>query len=269
MSDADINFYFDPVCPFAWMTSTWVRQVMAQRDYTVDWRFISLRLTNADVDYGAHFPSEYEAGHTAGLKLLRVAAKARAEHGRAVIGPLYAAFGAHIFDVEPGDTDTAGLLAGDAKAFLEPILGQAGLPGHCCIERSGWPRWGQADDFRAERPPRRPESAPKWGESGVPAVQRRATSPQCNSAFLRTRRHGGGWPRRTHRDHLCCVCFTWRLLWRGWQPVPRSDLERSVSANSRSSRGHSLERGTPLSVAPSSLMLLVARLICRARSPTR
>ncbi len=48
--DADINFYFDPVCPFAWMTSKWVRQVQAQRDYTVDWRFISLRLINAEVD---------------------------------------------------------------------------------------------------------------------------------------------------------------------------------------------------------------------------
>jgi len=43
MTDADINFYFDPVCPFAWMTSKWVRLVMAQRDYTVDWPFISLQ----------------------------------------------------------------------------------------------------------------------------------------------------------------------------------------------------------------------------------
>ena len=53
MNNPDINFYFDPLCPFAWMTSKWVRQVAAQRDYTVDWRFISLRMLNADVDYGS------------------------------------------------------------------------------------------------------------------------------------------------------------------------------------------------------------------------
>ncbi len=101
MTDADIHFYFDPVCPFAWMTSKWVRKVQTQRDYTVDWRFISLRLLNAHIDYDAHFPPEYEAGHTAGLRLLRVAARARAEHGRDAVGALYAALGAHIFDSEP------------------------------------------------------------------------------------------------------------------------------------------------------------------------
>ena len=86
MSNADIHFYFDPVCPFAWMTSKWVRMVQAQRGYTVDWRFISLRMINAAVDYDSHFPPGYEAGHTAGLKLLRVAARTRAEHGRAAVG---------------------------------------------------------------------------------------------------------------------------------------------------------------------------------------
>ena len=40
MTDADVRFYFDPVCPFAWMTSKWVRMVAAQRGYNVDWRFI-------------------------------------------------------------------------------------------------------------------------------------------------------------------------------------------------------------------------------------
>ncbi len=79
---ANISFWFDPVCPFAWMTSTWVRQVAAQRGDDVEWRFISLRQLNADVDYDAHFPPGYDAQHTAGLRLLRVAAKVGAEHGQ-------------------------------------------------------------------------------------------------------------------------------------------------------------------------------------------
>ena len=78
MSDADIRFYFDPVCPFAWMTSKWVRMVAARRDYTVDWRFISLRLINSAIDYDSHFPAGYEEGHASGLRLLRVAARTRA-----------------------------------------------------------------------------------------------------------------------------------------------------------------------------------------------
>ncbi len=64
------------------MTSKGVRQVAAQRDYTVDRRFISLRMLNADVDYDSRFPAGYDAGHTAGLRLLRVAARTRAEHDR-------------------------------------------------------------------------------------------------------------------------------------------------------------------------------------------
>jgi len=129
--DADINFYFDPVCPFAWMTSKWVRLVQAQRDYTVDWRFISLRLINAEVDYDAHFPPEYEVGHTAGLRLLRVAARARAEHGREAMAPLYAAFGAHIFDTAAHRDDyrTQGEVAErrGTRGFVEPVLAEAGL----------------------------------------------------------------------------------------------------------------------------------------------
>jgi 2-hydroxychromene-2-carboxylate isomerase len=68
MTDAGIRFYFDPVCPFAWMTSKWLRMVTAQRDYTIDWRFIPLRLINAGIDHGSHFPAGYEEGHTSGLR---------------------------------------------------------------------------------------------------------------------------------------------------------------------------------------------------------
>jgi hypothetical protein len=124
MTDADLRFYFDPVCPFAWMTSKWVRTVAARRDYAVEWRFISLRLLNAHVDYDAHFPPEYEAGHTDWLRLLRVAARARAEHGRSAVGPLYEALGRRIFEVETAPE--AGRRS--TQDFLAPALADAGLP---------------------------------------------------------------------------------------------------------------------------------------------
>ncbi|RDH78645.1 hypothetical protein DVS77_08360 [Mycolicibacterium moriokaense] len=127
MPEYDLHYYFDPVCPFAWMTSKWVRMVAAQREYQVDWRFISLRILNAHIDYDAHFPPEYEAGHTAGLRLLRVAARARAAHGREAIGPLYQAMGTRIFDTSH---DVDPLSAADERVLgmVEPLLREAGLP---------------------------------------------------------------------------------------------------------------------------------------------
>jgi 2-hydroxychromene-2-carboxylate isomerase len=127
MADADLHFYFDPTCPFAWMTSTWVRTVAAQRTYAVDWRFISLRLLNAHIDYAAHFPPEYEAGHTAGLRLLRVAARTRAEHGRAAVGTLYEALGRQLFETARDEAWRAGEHH-DSRAFVAPVLAAAGLP---------------------------------------------------------------------------------------------------------------------------------------------
>ena len=126
MTDADIHFYFDPVCPFAWMTSKWVRMVAAQRDYAVDWRFISLRMINSGIDYDSHFPAGYEEGHTSGLRLLRVAARVRAEHGRAAVGPFYEAVSGEIFD-SPGAAALSAVARG-SRDFVEPLLIRAGLP---------------------------------------------------------------------------------------------------------------------------------------------
>ncbi|MCS7476959.1 hypothetical protein ACFFQW_01660 [Umezawaea endophytica] len=125
-SGADINFYFDPICPFAWMTSKWIRLVQAQRDYAVDWRFISLRLINAHLDYDSHFPPEYEAQHTAGLRLLRVASAVREEHGREAVGPLYAAFGARILETGPDEGRVPGWQG--TPELAAAALAEAGLP---------------------------------------------------------------------------------------------------------------------------------------------
>lgn len=92
----DVEFFWDPMCPWAWLTSRWVTEVVAQRDLTVDWRFISLRLLNAHRDYEKEFPEGYIAGHGSGLKLLRVAAAIRAAEGPARMGELYTQFGGDV-----------------------------------------------------------------------------------------------------------------------------------------------------------------------------
>ena len=71
-------------------------------------------------------PPHYEEGHTAGLKLLRVAAKVRAEHGRDAVGPLYAAFGTRLFDTPREERISAAGQA--ARDLVEAALANAGLP---------------------------------------------------------------------------------------------------------------------------------------------
>jgi 2-hydroxychromene-2-carboxylate isomerase len=148
-NNADLHFYFDPVCPFAWITSKWVRSVAAQREYTIEWRFISLRLLNAKVDYDAQFPSEYEAGHTAGLRLLRVAARVRAEHGRDVVGRLYEAIGSEVFD-SPRAAELTASVPG-SRAFVEPLLAGAGLPANLAdaLDDTSWDAELRAETDRA------------------------------------------------------------------------------------------------------------------------
>ncbi len=101
-SPYDIEFFWDPVCPFAWITSRWIAKVAAQTDYAVDWRFISLRLLNKHKDYATEFPAGYEHGHTAGLRMLRVAAAVRADLGRAPLGALVTAYGESYWDKARG-----------------------------------------------------------------------------------------------------------------------------------------------------------------------
>ena len=122
---ADIEFFFDPVCPFAWITSRWVEKVATQTDLSVDWRFISLRILNKDKNYATDFPPEYEHGHTAGLRMLRVCAAVREDLGADPIGALYAEFSGPSFDAEPNEQYRLALGTVDMVAAA---LERAGLP---------------------------------------------------------------------------------------------------------------------------------------------
>ena len=121
----DIEFFWDPVCPFAWITSRWIAQVAAQADYRIDWRFISLRLLNKHKDYAAEFPPHYEAGHTAGLRMLRVAAAVRADLGREPLGALVTAYGESYWDKPKGSGMRAHL---STTEHATEVLAAARLP---------------------------------------------------------------------------------------------------------------------------------------------
>ena len=92
----DVDFYFDPVCPWAWLTSRWVAEVERMNGLRVNWTFIALRILNEHRDYGTEFPKGYPEGHGRGLRLLRVAAAVRHAVGPEPMGALYTAYGNRI-----------------------------------------------------------------------------------------------------------------------------------------------------------------------------
>jgi hypothetical protein len=95
MAAADLDFFWDPVCPWAWITSRWVVDVQEQRSYGVDWRFISLWILNEDNNQDWYTPG-YRAGHFLGHKALRIADQIRLEFGvedHDAVGRWYTALG--------------------------------------------------------------------------------------------------------------------------------------------------------------------------------
>ena len=68
----DLEFFFDPMCPWAWITSRWVKEVQELRQYSVTWKPISLKLLNAN-QTAEWYTDEYKRGHAAGHDGLRTA----------------------------------------------------------------------------------------------------------------------------------------------------------------------------------------------------
>jgi hypothetical protein len=96
----DIEFFFDPGCPFAWQTSVWLRRVVEMRGIRIGWRFISLQFLNE----GKEMPEALVDAQQRSLGFLRVCAAARPQFGNRVVGDLYQAWGeAFWYDKPDGD----------------------------------------------------------------------------------------------------------------------------------------------------------------------
>ena len=114
------DFWFDPLCPFAWISSRWILEVEQVRDITVQWHVMSLSYLNKDKD----IPDEYRAMLEPGWGPVRVLIAAQHKHGDDVLLPLYTAMGTRIHH-EKADLDRDMIAAALAEAGLEPELVEA------------------------------------------------------------------------------------------------------------------------------------------------
>jgi protein-disulfide isomerase-like protein with CxxC motif len=110
-----VDFWFDPLCPWAWITSRWMLEVAQVRPVSTTWHVMSLAVLNEGRD---DLPADYRDRLKQAWGPVRVCAAAEQRFGQDSVLPLYTAIG-NRFHNEKADRD---------RAAIEAALAEAGLP---------------------------------------------------------------------------------------------------------------------------------------------
>lgn len=114
MTTSQADFWFDPVCPFAWITSRWILEVEKVREVEVRWHVMSLAYLNQDKD----ITDDYRERLKTAWGPVRVLIAAEQKYGNEVLLPLYTALGTRI---HLGEEDIF-------RSMIESSLQEASLP---------------------------------------------------------------------------------------------------------------------------------------------